>query len=1113
MSVSSTAGRMRASAGLLLAVATMVTVACTLVALVPVYSTAIVDAGLRGTVADADATDRAIDVTLRAPAEETADVFATLAGGVLTPTADAFEAAAFVESRAFSIVDPPLETDEQTGTTLVTSLAAVEGADLFRVVDGDLDDLDELDELGGESVGAPWPAALHVDAAERVGIATDDVVLVRPPNGGDDDTIALRVVALVEPVDPADARWFGEPLGRLGVTATGSFTELGPFFVGVDDFATLGTDAAVTGRFALDDSALGPDSVDGLIDTVDGAGAAFEEALSPRSVRVETGLDTLLRDTDTSVRSTSAVVAAIMLQLAAVALYGLGVAAAVLVASRRTERVLLHSRGISTWQVGREAASEALAVAVPAALVGPFLAVIAVRLVSAWGPLATSGLELRGDVSIQALAVSLLTAGTAAVIITWPAVSAARAPTSEATRETRDPFLRRTGLDIVLLVVAVLGLWQLHRTGSVATSASPDGRASVDPVLVLAPTLGVAAASLLAVRLLGLVASGLERIGTRSRHLAPALAGWEAARAGARRNRSSVLIVVAVAVASFALVHAVSWERSQSDQADAAVGADIVVTPDLRPDAGVAPADLASEYRALDGVDDVTPIVRRAAALTSSLGAVPLVAIDAGRYEEFARLRTDVVASPADIAELAAPPPLSGTPLPAGGGEVTATMTLAATSTDADTLEAVPVDTDVELALIVVDEFGTMHRMSADVPATSNGGPVTVSFGRLAPSGSDESPPSLVELEVTTAIAFVDANQFGFGTDDEDQPTPFDIPGNQLDMTIASLSVDGEEIDLPTVSPIVPGPRRFTLRPVEASAGDVLTIDTGTTAQRQATDVVRFVTHDLDDDTALPTIDVLATPTLLDGLGLRPGGLTLARIGGLRVELRVAGTTEVVPYASGDDLALLADHATLAAIDYLASGARHEPDDWALDVTEADHVGVSASLRSLPFSSVEVEDRWAAAQQRTRDPVLLGLTGSLLMAIAAVGAVALVGLAMSAVTGARERRSAHAVLRALGASRGELRRWLARETIPLGVVATLVGVCTGMLIAALVLTSLTGDRDGTAAVPPPQLVIPWTAILLLVLAALTAVAVLPAVMSQLLRGVRPADELRIGDQR
>ena len=229
--------------------------------------------------------------------------------------------------------------------------------------------------------------------------------------------------------------------------------------------------------------------------------------------------------------------------------------------------------------------------------------------------------------------------------------------------------------------------------------------------------------------------------------------------------------------------------------------------------------------------------------------------------------------------------------------------------------------------------------------------------------------------------------------------------------------------------------------------------------------------------------------------------------------LRVVGETDVVPFAVGEPLAFLADHATLAAADYLASGARSDPDRWALVVDESGHDEVAAILRGPSFDSIAVDDRWAEAEQRTSDPILVGLTGSLLMAVGAVAIVAIVGLVMAAVTGARDRRGANAVLRALGASRRELREWLVRETVPIGVLTMLIGLATGVMLAAVVSSALTGDRDGGDAVPPPQLVMPWFALGVLVAVALAAVVMVPLATNRLLRSVRPADELRIGDQR
>jgi predicted lysophospholipase L1 biosynthesis ABC-type transport system permease subunit len=293
----------------------------------------------------------------------------------------------------------------------------------------------------------------------------------------------------------------------------------------------------------------------------------------------------------------------------------------------------------------------------------------------------------------------------------------------------------------------------------------------------------------------------------------------------------------------------------------------------------------------------------------------------------------------------------------------------------------------------------------------------------------------------------------------------------------------------------------------------VLAIDTGTTELRQVIERHRFTTATpIDPAGERLVVDALATPDLLDALGIEPGRAVQARIGGLRLQLRIVSATDVVPFASAEPLALLADHATLVAADYLVTGTSPQPDRWALETAETSRDAVTSALIAPPLASTALEDRWSAAELRTRDPVLVGLTGSLLMAIAAVVTVASVGLVMTAVTGARERRTSHAVLRALGTSRHDLRRWLIRETVPLGVLAITLGATTGLLIATLVLDSLTGDRDGTPAIPPPQLVVPITAIVALMAGALVAIALLPIAMGRLLRGVRPAEELRIGDQ-
>ncbi len=138
----------------------------------------------------------------------------------------------------------------------------------------------------------------------------------------------------------------------------------------------------------------------------------------------------------------------------------------------------------------------------------------------------------------------------------------------------RAGFLRRTGLDAAIAVVAVFGLWQMVRAGSVTAT----GRA--DPLLVAAPALGIIAISLLLLRMFfGAAAAMAERAAAGRRGVVPALAGWELSRRPGRLGRISVLVVLATAVGTFTAVHLSSLRQSQTEQGDARVSADLVVTP------------------------------------------------------------------------------------------------------------------------------------------------------------------------------------------------------------------------------------------------------------------------------------------------------------------------------------------------------------------------------------------------------------------------------------------------------------------------------------------------------------------------------------------------------
>ena len=109
----------------------------------------------------------------------------------------------------------------------------------------------------------------------------------------------------------------------------------------------------------------------------------------------------------------------------------------------------------------------------------------------------------------------------------------------------------RAGADLALVALAVLACWQLRRYSAVSTSAG--GPPVIDPVLVLAPALALAAGTVLTLRLLPPAARAVDRVSAAGRGLTSALAGWQFSRQPLRQGGAALLLVMAVATGTLAL--------------------------------------------------------------------------------------------------------------------------------------------------------------------------------------------------------------------------------------------------------------------------------------------------------------------------------------------------------------------------------------------------------------------------------------------------------------------------------------------------------------------------------------------------------------------------------
>ncbi len=586
-----------------------------------------------------------------------------------------------------------------------------------------------------------WPAARpgtagRMDAAIPALLASEqDVALgdeLRMPSRLDASlVVTVRVIGIYRIDDREDPYWWEEPMALAGATVSTNYTTYGPLILADGDFPSVitGGAAAVDWRIFPD---LGTVDLDGLaplkaaVNRLPGAiNAAVRRVVSGApQITVATGLGPKIDDLEAALLATRTGVLLLLIQLVALAAYALLLTAGLMVEQRRVESAMLHARGASSRQLVVLALLEGLFLAVPAAAVAPWLAAVALRLFNRVGPLADIGLTLDPQVSLAAYLVAGFGALLAVAALVAPAIRAARSLTAASQAKGRQGsrgVAQRVGLDLALVVAAGVGLWQLRLYGGAITS-SVRGGLGIDPLLVAAPAIGLIAGSILALRLIPLLAQGAEAVVSRRRTAVASLGAWQLARRPLRYSRSALLLTLTVALGGFATLYISTWTSSQRDQAARQVGADIRVDPDHR-NGAIPLGALGSAYASLPGGPVAMPVRRDNVNVFAAGASAQLLSLDAVLAPQVVAWRADSAAEPLDrlMAPLAAArPTVDGPLLP--GSPVRVALELAMTLPEPTDDPNAPVRPNaVAMRMLVIDGSGMLHVVSLGEAPVGNG--------------------------------------------------------------------------------------------------------------------------------------------------------------------------------------------------------------------------------------------------------------------------------------------------------------------------------------------------------------------------------------------------------
>jgi len=934
--------------------------------------------------------------------------------------------------------------------------------------------------------------------------------------------VTVLVVGIHRP-NPADPAWAGDPLDLTGTGALNGRTFVGPFLVQTPDLVAPGSTSRIdaTWRASIDLDRLTADEIEPLRARIGGLPETIHRAFpAGTSVKVTAGLAALLDGIARSLQVARGAVFLLTLQFAVVAIYAVLLVAGMLVDRRRPEIGLLRSRGASTGHVVSLAFGEALLLAIPAVVVAPFAASAVVRLLGQVGPLASTGAVAGAGVTPTVVAAVAVAGFVAAIVLTVPAlvagveVAGIRAVLGRPIART---FAQRLGIDVALVVVAAIAIWQL-RTYGVPLTRSANGSLGFDPLLIAAPAFGLLAGGVVATRAVPRLGEIGERLLGGMRGLVSPLGARQIARRPLRYTRAALLLMLSTALGTFGAVYAATWSASQADQAAYQVGADVRVTPG--PGTTVPSWQLGAAVRSLPGVTAATPVTRRDLSIGSVVRNGVLLAADTAAIANIATLPSGPEAAdlgPGLAALAEARPKTTGIAIPAGTRwlrlTVDADLTKQGPTFTGDNGQSVTIDVPsdyrgIAVAAVVRDADGRLAKF--EMEASSQAGlwrgrnqPIVVplSSSRIAvPNGAASDPRTIIGLE----ISLLDPFGTGYvspihgtlqidGADGSTSETPSAWQGLDL-APAAAWPWLGQDVN-DTIQTIATGTNVVVLPndPQFVTGGDMN---------------LRFLAPP-PADTGVP---VLGGDRLLAAAGSVIGDTLGARSSGDEVDLRVIGRTPEFPTIAPGTTFAIADAPTIDLLAYLGGGSIVTGSEWWLTTQPGSLEAITTGLHQPGFPAVTIIDRATALAALESDPVGLATLGALILGAIAAAAFAVLGYVVGASVSTRERLGEFALLRALGLSTRQLTGWLAAEQAFLLTIGVVAGLAIGVLLGVLIVPETLLGPSGATVVPVPRVVVPWPLLAAVGVGAVVVLLLTVALVGRPLPGRRVAAVLRTSEE-
>ena len=990
---------------------------------------------------------------------------------------------------------------------------------------GSTDSLDSLVSIRSGTAPQPsngGPVQILVPTAllYDLGVTLGDTLTLSPYSARN-DTATFRIVGTYAIKDPRDPAWLVDRYVGLGhnpqavvpFTAGMVLTDgYGPLYTVPQDVEAMPLDTVIT-TYVPDFSNT---SLAEVRDVIDRSGdlertATRDVGSAASSLVVVSDVDTTLGAVAGSLAVTRSSVLVTGLLLLVLAIAALSQTARLMAERRYAEQHLMVARGGSGRQLFRLGLIEAFALGIITAVAAAPLARLSYLAIATTPVMADAGMNVDPGIPPMTWAVTGLVGLILIVILVAPLarrqgsfVDAEQARS----RPGRRAAFQRSGLDIAVLALAALAYWQLKNYQSPVLASG--GVATVDPLLAAGPALALLAGALVAVRLIPPASRLLEAVAARGRKAVLPLAAWEVGRRSARAVSAILLLTLAVSIGTFAITFLTSWHQSQDDQSLYQHPADVVVT-------GLDSPWLAQRSHVEhDEATTASAVVNQSALLGETPEAwerrdfagapVTIVATDTAGLKTYGVDRLNEIGGAKVAATLGGDGPQLTNPIEIPGKPQQLSMDVVATTSqnvgNVQLLVRAVISNEAgDLQTIVMGQIpmdGATHHLIGTIATTAD-------------LNDYQTPMHLVGLQSTWISLNSDPNDVAV---DQTRPLAF------------TVSVDDVAAEVPVLTVPVPGqPSIVESTPLTVPANLGWTASaTGVAVDSLEPDSDQFHARVITSPNTVlnSTVSLVmtaaekASPVRLvaNAAALKDSYLDVDAPASIQVgnTLVPAYVAERVPALGGATLGTSAVVANIHSLELAvvqAGGPVVTPTQWWIGVPDE---AAGAYAQSLPADAT-VTTRVDLAHDLKNDPLRVAIQAALWLVTGAAVVLAALGFAVHAIVTVRAREIELAQMRAIGVLRGQLLRIVSSENGLLSILGLVFGLGLGIALSYLVAPLVSVGADGRPPLPPVIVEIPWQYLGLLVAEVAIVLLVSIIIVSVMLRRIKPAQMLRLGDER